>query len=177
MIDLSEESSQFWNEVSASGSPPTIEAIHMAPAHLIRRYHQISVALFADELGEYGLTSIQYASLLAIRDYGGIDQRGLGNIIAIDRSTVATMLKGLEKKGLIRRLTPAENLRVKQLYITETGNEILKQTVTQISRLQKRLLEPLTANEQDIFMELLTKLVDVNNKFSRVPLKLKTNNS
>ncbi|WP_369856767.1 MarR family winged helix-turn-helix transcriptional regulator [Candidatus Thalassolituus haligoni] len=176
-LDSSQRSVKFWDNISVSGEPPEIAAIYMAPAHLIRRSHQISVALFADELGKYGLTSVQYASLLAIRDHGGIDQRGLGNIVAIDRSTVATMLKGLENKGLVRRLTPPENLRVKQLYITDAGNKLLRKTVEQISRIQQRLLAPLSAEEQDVFMALLSKLVHVNNKFSRVPLKLKMSDS
>jgi MarR family transcriptional regulator, lower aerobic nicotinate degradation pathway regulator len=161
---------KFWDDISTSRTPPTIEDIYMAPGHLIRRSNQISTAIFADELGRFGLTQVQYASLLAIRDHGGIDQQGLGNIIAIDRSTIATMLKGLDGKGLILRCTPPENLRVKQLYITEAGNDLLGLTTEHISRVQRRLLAPLSPEEQDIFMSLLTKLVHVNNKFSRVPL-------
>lgn len=163
---------RFWEQVSEVGQPPTIQAIYMAPGHLIRRCHQISSSIFADELGEYGLTQVQYAALLAIRDHEGIDQRGLGNVIAFDRSTIATMLKGMEGRDLIRRVTPPENLRVKRLYITKTGNSLLTQTVEKISLVQQRLLAPLSPEEQDVFMVLLTKLVHVNNEFSRVPLKL-----
>jgi hypothetical protein len=53
----------------------------------------------------------------------------------------------------------------------------LRKTVEQISRIQQRLLAPLSAEEQDVFMALLSKLVHVNNKFSRVPLKLKMSDS
>lgn len=160
-----------WEKISKAGKPPTIKDIYMAPAHLIRRCHQIAVALFADELGEYGLTPVQYASLLAIRDHPGIDQRGLGNVIAIDRSTITNVLKGLESRSLIRRLTPSENLRTKQLFITSGGEHLLARTITQISRVQQRILAPLSARDQDVFMRLLSRLVHVNNEFSRVPLR------
>ena len=145
----------------------------MAPGHLIRRCQQISVSIFAEEMGEYGLTPVQYASLLAIRDIPGIDQRGLGNSIAIDRSTIATVLKGLEVRSLIQRVTPQENLRKKRLYLTEGGDALLSKTIAQNSRVQQRIMAPLSPDEQDIFMALLSRLVNVNNEFSRVPLKLK----
>lgn len=144
----------------------------MAPGHLIRRCNQISVAIFSDELGEYGLTPVQYASMLAVRDNPGIDQRRLGNIIAIDRSTIATVLKGLERRELIRRRTPDQNLRVKNLYITPKGDELLKRTVSEIARVQQRLLAPLNEEEQTVFLGLLSRIVDVNNETSRAPLRL-----
>jgi MarR family transcriptional regulator, lower aerobic nicotinate degradation pathway regulator len=159
------------DEIEKSGKPPSLREVYAAPAHLIRRCHQISVSLFAEELGEYGLTPIQYAAMLAVRDKPGIDQRGLGRTIAIDRSTIATVVKSLEARLLVRRITPPDDLRVKRLYISQDGEALLSRTVEEISRVQQRLLAPLTEAEQDLFMSLLARLVDVNNRFSRAPLR------
>lgn len=167
----------IWQKIAKSGKPPSIKDTYRAPGHLIRRCQQISVSIFLDELGEYGLTPVQYASLLAIHDYPGVDQRGLGNIIAVDRSTITTVLKGLESRELIERIVPPENLRVKQLYITQAGERLLLDTVEEISRVQERIFAPLTAQEQKTLTNLLSRLVHLNNDLSRVPLKEKSDES
>jgi MarR family transcriptional regulator, lower aerobic nicotinate degradation pathway regulator len=162
----------FWELTDDVIEPPRIADIYSSPGHLIRRAQQISSSLFADELGQFGLTPIQYASLLAIRDKPDIDQRALGRTIAIDRSTIGTVIKGLLDKGLVIRRTPPDNLRVKVLRITDEGEALLGSTSVEISRVQRRLLAPLEPQERERFMELLLRLVDLNNNLSRAPLNL-----
>jgi len=161
----------FWDQAK-SVNPPTIEDVYLSPGHLIRRSHQISVSIFADELGRYELTPVQYASMLAIRDRPGIDQRQLGRVIAIDRSTVGTVLRTLEDKELVTRAVPEHNKRVKAVTITAKGETLLAETTDAIAQVQRRLLEPLNVKEREIFLTLLSRLVKVNNAHSRAPLKL-----
>mgnify|MGYP003629041413 CR=1 FL=1 len=163
----------FWKGTRKNVTPPKIDDIYESPAHLIRRCQQISVSLFADELGELGLTPIQYASLLAIRDHPEIDQRSLSKIIAIDRSTVGSVLRTLEGKKLIYRTVPRDNLRIKTALISSAGEELLNRSIEAIAEVQRRILEPLETNEQQAFLSLLSKLVAVNNAHSRAPLDLK----
>lgn len=158
----------FWDK--DDDTPPTMEGIYQSPGHLIRRCHQISVSIFAEELGGFGLTPIQYAALLMVRDKPGIDQRGLGRMIAIDRSTIGAVIKGLEDKSLITRSVPPNNLRIKIMNITAEGEALLSQTVKEIARVQRRLLAPLGRDEQAAFLSLLSRVVDVNNTHSRAPL-------
>jgi DNA-binding MarR family transcriptional regulator len=101
-----------------------------------------------------------------------MDQRTLVDQIAIDRSTIGSMLKTLESRGLIRRVTPKTNQRVKQLFITEAGDRLLQSTREHIYRVQERILAPLNAKERRLFTELLSRLVHINNEFSRAPLKI-----
>jgi len=129
-----------------------------------------------DELGEPDLTPIQYASLLAIRDQPGIDQRGISKIIAIDRSTVGTVLRTLEIKGFIERTVPSDNQRIKTAHISEEGEKVLLGTSEAIAAVQRRLLKPLDVEEQKIFLGLLSKLVSVNNIHSRAPLDISKRN-
>ena len=164
----------FWEGRRKNDTPPKIDDIYESPGHLIRRCQQISVSLFADELGEMGLTPIQYASLLAIRDQPGIDQRSLSRIIAIDRSTVGTVLRTLENKGLVERTVPSDNLRVKTAQISAEGEALLNNTADAIAEVQRRLLKPLGSEEQEVFLGLLSKLVSINNAQSRAPLDLQT---
>ena len=146
--------------------------VYLAPGHLIRRAQQIAVAIFFEEFEGWDVTPVQYAALIAIRDRPGMDQRTLVNYIAIDRSTVGSMSKGLEERKLITRVTPKENQRIKQLFIKPAGERLLDDTRDVIARVQERILAPLDGKDQSMFMELLTRLVKLNNELSRAPLRV-----
>lgn len=136
-----------------------LKDVYKTPGHLIRRAQQIAVALFSEELGEFGVTPVQFASLIAIRDNPGIDQKRLGHLIAIDRSTITNVLNGLEKKGFVCRIIPANNQRIKQLFTLSAGNELLVDAQKAVLRVQERLLAPLTEEQHATFIALLTKIV------------------
>jgi DNA-binding MarR family transcriptional regulator len=146
--------------------------VYQAPGHLIRRSQQISVAIFHEEFEGYDVTPVQYAALIAIRDKPGTEQHALVNHLAIDRSTIGAMLKTLEQRDFIVRVTPKDNLRVKRLHITETGDQLLRATRENIDRVQERILSPLNAKDRKLFMQLLSGLVHINNELSRAPLKV-----
>lgn len=138
------------------------------PGHLLRRAQQISVSIFFDELGSE-LTPVQYAMLRSLSEHPGIDQVSLSGLAAIDTSTGATVCARLEEKGLLERKVIPHNRRQRALSITAAGAQLLEAMVPGAQRLRQRLLAPLTDNEQQQFMQLLTKLVKVNNEQSRAP--------
>jgi MarR family transcriptional regulator, lower aerobic nicotinate degradation pathway regulator len=152
--------------------PMLLPDVYKAPGHLIRRAQQIGVAIFFEEFDGWDVTPVQYAALIAIRDRPGMEQRTLVNYIAIDRSTVGSMSKGLEERKLIYRVTPKENQRIKQLFIKPAGERLLDDTRNIIARVQERILAPLDKKDQAVFMELLTRLVKLNNELSRAPLRI-----
>jgi MarR family transcriptional regulator, lower aerobic nicotinate degradation pathway regulator len=152
--------------------PMKLSDVYLAPGHLIRRSQQIAVAIFFEEFAGYDVTPVQYAALVAIRDRPCMDQRTLVDQIAIDRSTIGSMLKTLESRRLIRRVTPKDNQRVKQLFITEAGDRLLQSTREHIYRVQERILAPLNAKQRQLFTQLLSRLVHINNALSRAPLKI-----
>lgn len=153
-------------------SPIELKDVYAAPGHLIRRAQQIAVAIFFDEFRGLEVTPVQYGALVAIRDRPGMDQRTLVNCLAIDRSTVGTMLRVLEERMLITRVTPKENMRIKQLFIQPAGDDLLNSTRNKIQLVQDRILAPLKLSEQELFLQYLARLVHLNNEFSRAPLKI-----
>ena len=76
----------------------------LRPGHLIRRAQQIAVAIFMDECAGFDLTPVQYAALAAIAANRDIDATRLSYLVALDRSTIGTVLERLEAKGLRARL-------------------------------------------------------------------------
>jgi DNA-binding MarR family transcriptional regulator len=143
--------------------------LYQHPGHLLRRAQQISVSIFYDELGRE-LTPVQYAILSRLAEHPGIDQVSLAGLAAIDTSTGATVCARLEEKGLLERKVIPHNRRQRALTITAAGQALLDALVPGAQRLRQRLLDPLSAQEQQVFMELLAKLVHENNEQSRAPL-------
>jgi MarR family transcriptional regulator, lower aerobic nicotinate degradation pathway regulator len=152
--------------------PMRLSDVYEAPGHLIRRSQQIGVAIFFEEFEGHDVTPVQYAALIAIRDRPGIDQRTLADQVAIDRSTIGTVLKTLEERNLILRVAPKQNLRIRQLFITRAGDDLLQSTRERIHRVQERILAPLSLKERKVFTELLSRLVRINNELSRAPLRI-----
>jgi DNA-binding MarR family transcriptional regulator len=143
--------------------------LYQHPGHLLRRAQQISVSIFYDEMGGE-LTPVQYAILSQVAGHPGIDQVSLAGLAAIDTSTGATVCARLEEKGLLERRVLPHNRRQRALSITAAGQALLDALVPGAQRLRQRLLGPLSAEEQRVFMALLAKLVHENNDQSRAPL-------
>jgi MarR family transcriptional regulator, lower aerobic nicotinate degradation pathway regulator len=130
-----------------------------AVGHRVRRCHQLSMALFNEEVGPYGVTTIQYAALAAIADNDDIDATRLATLVAFDRSTVGAVLERLEAKGLIEREYRFHDKRTKRLRATDAGRALLADADAAVHRSQDRFLAVLDADERAILMELLAKAI------------------
>ena len=58
-----------------------------APGHLIRRAHQLAVAVFMEETAGFDVTPVQFAILNALIDDPGEDQVTLAGRVAFDAAT------------------------------------------------------------------------------------------
>lgn len=148
-----------------------LDDLYAKPGHLIRRAHQISVALFMEEVAGADITPVQYGALVAIRTTPGIDATRVSEVIAFDRSTLGNVLERLEDKGYVERRPSTEDRRVKLLYLSKAGAHLLEKVEPAVLNAQARTLAPLTPEEATAFMRLLEKVVEDNNENSRAPLK------
>ncbi|MGY8665664.1 MarR family transcriptional regulator [Bradyrhizobium sp. UFLA05-109] len=149
----------------------TMDAVYAAPGYLFRRMQQIAVSIFMEECKAFDLTPVQYAALVAIHTHPGIDATRLSAVIAFDRSTLGSVIERLQAKDYIERKPAPEDKRIKLLYPTKQGAEILKDIIPAVERAQARMLEPLKSADRKTLMTLLMQLVDLNNEASRVPLR------
>jgi len=145
-------------------------ALYHMPGHLIRRCHQISVALFMKECADYGVTPIQFAVLSALQSFPGEEQAAIAGRVAIDRSTTGNVVLRLEERGLLRRDPDSGDRRVKRLTLTEQGHALLDAIGPAVAGAQDKTVAPLDETERDTLITLLQKIADGNNRLSRVPL-------
>ena len=149
----------------------TIDAIYAAPGYLFRRMQQIAVSIFMEGCKAFDLTPVQYAALVAIHTHPGIDATRLSAVIAFDRSTLGSVIERLQAKDFVERKPAAEDKRIKLLYLTRQGTATLREIIPAVDRAQARMLDPLKPAERKALMRLMSRLVDLNNEASRVPLR------
>jgi DNA-binding MarR family transcriptional regulator len=141
------------------------------PGHLIRRVHQISTALFAEECAGLELTAVQYAALAAIGAHPGVDATRLSTLIAFDRSTIGDVLERLEIKGWIERGASPLDRRVKLVSLSREGRQLLRRALPAVRRVQKRLLLPLPPADQAVFLRVLGMVASHYNEDVPAPLR------
>jgi DNA-binding MarR family transcriptional regulator len=143
----------------------TMDELYAKPGHLIRRMQQIAVAIFMDECGEFDLTPVQYATLVAIKAY----PTRLSALIAFYRSTLGSVIGRLETKKYLQRRASMDDSRVKLLHLTALGRGMLAAAAPAVERAQQAMLAPLRPGDRRKLVQLLTQLVDLNNDASRAP--------
>ena len=130
-----------------------------APGHLIRRAHQLAVAVFMEETGDHDVTPVQFAILNALMDDPGEDQVTLAGKVAFDAATFGSVIGRLEAKGWVRREADAGDRRRKLLWVTAGGEQAALSMKRAVGKAQKRILGPLEAGEREELVRLLGKLV------------------
>lgn len=142
------------------------------PGHQIRRMQQIAVAIFLQETEPYGITPVQSAAMMTVRNGPGMDQRTIARTIGFDTSTIAGVIDRLEARGLLRRNMSTEDARVRLITLTDKGRTLLQSLMPSVVRAQDRMLAPLSKPERAEFMRMLCKLVSANNELSRAPSEI-----
>ena len=146
------------------------------PGHLIRRLHQISVAIFANRMAEAGidLTPVQFAALTKVDDNPGVDQATLAGLIAYDKVTIGGVVDRLVQKGLLRREVSKRDRRARVLTLSDEGQRLLARALPEARSVQDDTLAGLSDHERRTFVELLRKATNAANDQSRAPLRLIT---
>ena len=142
------------------------------PGFLVRRLHQITVAIFLDEMAGLDLTPVQFGALTIINTHPGIEQSVLGEELGIDRVNAGDVVQRLMKNNLVKREVSARDRRYKEVSLTADGERLLQEGTRRMKAVQARLMSPLDPADQERFLGLLMQLISGNNDQGRAPLRL-----
>lgn len=131
------------------------------PGHLIRRAHQMSVAIFECEASSFGITAPQHVVMTALFKHPGVDQVTLAGLVALDKVTTGSIVARLAARGLLRREHSQVDGRARSLYLTEEGSELLRGMQQAVRQSQRTLLLRLSSEEKKLFVRLLRQLIGV----------------
>ncbi|MFT4277313.1 MAG: MarR family transcriptional regulator [Rhodopseudomonas sp.] len=132
------------------------------PGFLIRRLHQIHVALFQQACGQFEVTPLQYSLLSALAARKTADQTTLAADIALDRTTTTGALKRLEARHLVERPVNADDRRARLCRLTRAGAQLLAKIEGAARSAHEATLQGLSAREKVQFVAMMQRIVDQN---------------
>jgi DNA-binding MarR family transcriptional regulator len=147
-----------------SGTVPTS---HRVPAHLARRFHQACLGITAEVTGRAGLTPIEFSVLTALDDTPNIDQGSLAARLGVDTASAHHLTHRLAAAGYIERRIDANDRRARSLRLTKRGRALREELKPDARASQARILAPLAPKDRHLFLDMLTRLVEVHEAYAR----------
>ncbi len=129
------------------------------PGFLIRRMHQIHVALFAEYCGAFDITPVQNSILWALARRGPADQTTIATEICLDRTTTVGAIKRLVARRLVARAQSRTDRRAQLCEITPQGTALLAKIEAFARAAHHDTLAVLNAREQKTFLALMKRVV------------------
>lgn len=88
----------------------------------------------------------------------GAIQRDIAQATGTSAASVTSLLQGLERRGLIERRAEEGDSRVKRVYLTSAGGQVITGFEEAVATLDENILAPLDASERQSLNALLTKI-------------------
>jgi DNA-binding MarR family transcriptional regulator len=138
-----------------------------APGPLARRFEQICASIIAEALAGADIVRVEFAALVFVADVPGIEQWRLAEATGIDRNTASLIADSLERKRLVKRHINGTDRRARELHITAKGKLAFEVLWQRVRAANARILAPLSAADQALFINLLIKLIEGNSNHAR----------
>jgi len=159
-------------------APHSLQDMYRRPGFLLKRCHQVSMAIFLDECSEFNLTQSQYGCLRALEVHPGVDQIALGRLVGLDRSTAGMVIKTLTERGLIERVVNLRDKRRMRLKLSAAGKRLLIDIAPAAARARERVLRGLPHGSRAAFQRILEAflaghdaLIDTDEVLAGVPVQ------
>ncbi|BCJ31644.1 MarR family transcriptional regulator [Actinocatenispora sera] len=121
----------------------------------IRRAEQALMAHHEAVLRGYGLTMTQYTVLLTLSRADGMSGAQLARAVGGTQQSMATVLTGMRRKGLVERRSAAVHAKVMLTSLTPAGRDLLARAYQEVVVLERALTDRFTPDEQARFCEFL----------------------
>ena len=104
------------------------------------------------------LTPRQFAVLYTVANNEGLSQTGLVERTGIDRSTLADIVRRMQRKGLLQRRRTKEDARAYAVKLTEEGQRVLR-AAGPVAKKVDLLIAKALGGGKDAFLEGLEGMV------------------
>ncbi|MEX0407056.1 MarR family transcriptional regulator [Aquibium sp. LZ166] len=111
-----------------------------------------------ERLDRLGITPQQFALLVVVERNPGARQTLLAKARGLDKSTLVPMIDRLERDGLLERRPLANDRRVRAIWITERGNEVLAAAIPVVRESDEIVRGSLTEAERAQLLNLMEKV-------------------
>src|ERR1700687_4721747 len=129
------------------------------PGFLIRRLHQIHVALFPKRCAAFEITPLQYSLLSALAKRGTADQTTLAADVALDRTTTTGALKRLQLRKFVERSIHHQDRRSQLCRLTKKGAALLRRMEKAARAAHLETVADLSKGDQKRFIAMMQRIV------------------
>jgi len=105
--------------------------------------------------GQIDVTPEQFAVLITVRANTGVSQNEIARRGYKDKTNVARIVDGLEKRGLLARRPDAADRRAFRVELTAEGEELMQHLFPIVARLNEAATKGLSASEREMLLGLL----------------------
>jgi MarR family transcriptional regulator, temperature-dependent positive regulator of motility len=137
------------------------------PIALARRFYQIATAVTAEvhEREGTGLRHPEFGVMVRLHDTPGLDQNSLAEWMALDRTTISTLVFRLEQLELIERTVNGADRRARELRLTPAGMALHDRLRPKTQTAQQRILSVLSPAERRALVDMLARVIDANQAY------------
>jgi DNA-binding MarR family transcriptional regulator len=130
-----------------------------SPAHLLHRVGQCAEDIFHAHTKGIDLTPRQFAVLDAVQAAEGLSQTGLVERTGIDRSTLADIVRRLQRKGLLERRRSNSDKRAYEVKLTHEGRRILQKVQPLAKKVDDLIFASLPGKDGETFLSSLQSFI------------------
>lgn len=111
-------------------------------------------------LRAYGLAMTQYTVLLTLSREEGMSGAQLARACGVTQQSMATVLTGMQAKGLIDRQPSPVHAKVMIATLTDVGQHLLDEAYQEVNVLEKAFVDTFTPAEHRQFCDLLDRATE-----------------
>jgi DNA-binding MarR family transcriptional regulator len=128
-----------------------VEADQPRPStlYLVKQLEQAVRARLDEVLRPAAITPLQYTALTVLERHADLSTAELARNSFVTDQSAADMVAVLEERGLLSRMPDPVDRRRRVLRLTEGGRELLDRFRDDVTRLEARMLAPLTAAQAE----------------------------
>lgn len=127
--------------------------------HLVKQVQYKAYVRLESVLNPFDVTAVQFRILTTLSTRPNMSSAELARLYDVKPQTMIKQIALLESKGLIERRVSDANKRLLEVTLTETGVATLNQLQKDTRALERKLLQPLSKEEQGIMRDYLVRLL------------------
>jgi DNA-binding MarR family transcriptional regulator len=123
--------------------------------YMVKRLELVIRARMDVALRPFGLSTVQFTALTALRARDGLSSAQLARRSFVTPQTMNEMVHSLERRGLIARRQAPDNRRVLLLTLTDSGQGLLAQCDPLVESIEGEMLAAIPAGQHGLLRQSL----------------------
>lgn len=123
--------------------------------YMVKRLELVIRARMDVALRPFGLSTVQFTALTALRARDGLSSAQLARRSFVTPQTMNEMVHSLERRGLIARRQAPDNRRVLLLTLTDSGQELLAHCDPLVEAIEGEMLAAIPAGQHGLLRQSL----------------------